>query len=683
MRSRACAALLFALATAGCGGDVTESRPGSGGGSGHDAVDAAAGQDGSVPEQDGAIPDGGGGGGDAGPDADTTGCGDGKIQPGEGCDDGNSAPGDGCSAQCDTLEEGFACPKPGVACVSTVECGDSRVSGQETCDDGNLGDGDGCTIACQLEAGFTCPAPGLRCSAAKCGDGIVAAREQCDDGVDPAVGGDGCSATCTLEPGYHCPTVGAACVVTVCNDGLKQGGEPCDDGNHVVGDGCTPFCEVEPSCTASGCSSRCGDGLILPTDAEECDDGNTKNRDGCSSTCKEESGYSCTLAQGVLPATLQVPVTYRDVVALPAGGSTRHPDFEVFGGDGITFGLLQTNLDASGKPVYTGVCSASGVTTACPHNRQMTTQTAFDQWYHDDATVNVTKVTQMSLTYDAVNGWYTFTTPAGGFFPWDGDATSWVGQGKENLSGGHNFGFTSEVRYWFQYDSATTPTLSFNGDDDVWVFINRKLAVDIGGLHPPEPGSVTLDATVAGNLGLVDGHVYEIVLLHAERHSSGSNFNLTLNGFTTGKSSCVTQCGDGIVAGVEECDDGDNDGSYGSCTSVCKRGPSCGDGTRQKAKEECDDGANLTTYSAAASPGCAPGCKTSAYCGDEHVDALFGEECDDGTNGGGYGECAADCTLGPRCGDRTTHKVHGEECDDGNLVSGDGCSRDCQLEAPE
>jgi fibro-slime domain-containing protein len=71
-------------------------------------------------------------------------------------------------------------------------------------------------------------------------------------------------------------------------------------------------------------------------------------------------------------------------------------------------------------------------------------------------------------------------------------------------------------------------TFTFEGDDDVWVFINEKLAVDLGGLHFPETRSVSLDAQAA-MLGIAKGGVYKLDLFHAERHSVQSNFRIDLN----------------------------------------------------------------------------------------------------------------------------------------------------------
>jgi cysteine-rich repeat protein len=61
-------------------------------------------------------------------------------------------------------------------------------------------------------------------------------------------------------------------------------------------------------------------------------------------------------------------------------------------------------------------------------------------------------------------------------------------------------------------------------------------------------------------------------------------------------------------------------------------------------------------------------------CGDGVVTA--GEECDDGTNDGGYGECDPGCVLGPSCGDGIVQPP--EDCDDGNNVDGDFCGSACR-----
>src|SRR3569623_1605557 len=219
------------------------------------------------------------------------GCGNGKLDPGlgEACDDGNDVSGDGCSASCDTIENDFICPMPGMPCVYLVACGDGKRGGKEASDDGNRDEGDGCSSTCQLEAGWDCAQPGQPCTA-HCGDAVLVAGEQCD----PPSMGPGCSTACQVDPGFVCspPSSGATgskCRATVCGDGKKEGTEACDDGNAVDGDGCSATCTFEPDCSTGMCFSKCGDGMKLAP--ESCDAGNTKDGDGCSASCAFEDGF--------------------------------------------------------------------------------------------------------------------------------------------------------------------------------------------------------------------------------------------------------------------------------------------------------------------------------------------------------------------------------------------------------
>lgn len=534
-------------------------------------------QSGSLQDTAGTGPSfGGGGGTDSGGDSGST-AGGSAGQGGTGAQGGTSV--------VIVMPSGGDTGTGGDMSVMSV-CGDGKVDPmiKEECDDANVAAMDGCSETCKVEPGWACPFPGLACEAATCGDGIRAGKEQCDFG---ATASEGCDpTTCTVIPGYACDAT--TCHLTVCGDMVAEGLEGCDDGNDDWGDGCTPDCKREPDCSGASCMTTCGDGLLLPGNtAEACDDGNDKAGDGCSPTCELEAGYVCTPASQAATGELVLPIVYRDMIQrLDTGG---HPNFEVMPTRPMLFtgivGPLGTPLDVDGKPAY---ATTPETDTTNATNGWTTNATDFSTWFRD-SDYSKTVLSSLTLTETpAGSGTFVFAETA--FFPLDG-----LGWNDVPVDGStHNYSFTSELHYWFQWSGGEV--LTFFGDDDVWVYVNKKLAVDIGGIHGPITDTVTLDdaTNTTLGLGLVQGLVYEIAVFQAERHVTGSQYELTLEGFNVGRSECTSVCGDGIVTPDELCDEGvdQNTGGYGRCAPNCKmRGGFCGDGIVQpEGREDCDDG---------------------------------------------------------------------------------------------
>jgi fibro-slime domain-containing protein len=226
-------------------------------------------------------------------------------------------------------------------------------------------------------------------------------------------------------------------------------------------------------------------------------------------------------AAGPPPAPDAAPVTLPDAAAgitPPATATcgrlmarvrdfrTTHPDFEK---DALNYGILypglvKGDLGADGKPVY-----------APPGPTPTTTgQANFDQWYREVPGVNLPFDVPLLLVAQGTGGG-SFDSAA--FFPVDG--RGWPGDDRL----GHNFSFTTEIRTQFRYRGGERFT--FKGDDDVWVFVNRKLALDLGGMHGEITGTIDLDVQSA-DLGITPGNSYALDIFHAERHTVASNFHI-------------------------------------------------------------------------------------------------------------------------------------------------------------
>ncbi len=334
-----------------------------------------------------------------------------------------------------------------------------------------------------------------------------------------------------------------------CGDGTVMDNEECDDGNNLAMDGCTPDCQLEPICDsipdANGCESVCGDGIVA---GEECDDDNLEDGDGCSSTCTIEPGYSCPCeCESASDCTIQLRAYYRDFTEAD----------EDFGGAScgkLTEDLISDTLD-NGLPVvaedapvgcvdhladwYTGTPDISSEFLMF-RNTSLASPTYVnryrdngDRWRDElgkeyDGTPLFFPVDTIETDMDSARIPPEYTSS--GSWLWESEIT-----GEENQ---HNFYFTSQLVYWFVFDATRAVTIDILGDDDVWVFINGRLIIDLGGLHGPEVDSIELSKDTATDLHLTDGKLYPIQIFHAERNKQGSSFQIWFRDFAYSLSVC-------------------------------------------------------------------------------------------------------------------------------------------------
>ncbi len=250
-----------------------------------------------------------------------------------------------------------------------------------------------------------------------------------------------------------------------------------------------------------------------------------------------------------LPTQIKLAGVARDFRERSENGG--HPDFErrPSGGFGHYAYMVADELDDEGKPVFasTGtkvtrqykdrsgnqimpprphVASRSGDQpgrTSTSSIGASTTAEAFAQWFRDVPTMNLSMPLELTLERQEGSDLYVFDDRTasmfygqGGFFPVNGELFG-------NSAGeSRNYHFTFEMDTTFVYKSGSGQQFTFRGDDDVWVFIDGKCVIDIGGVHGAVSQTIDLDRLE----WLEDGAEYSLKFFFAERHRTQSNFRI-------------------------------------------------------------------------------------------------------------------------------------------------------------
>ena len=170
--------------------------------------------------------------------------------------------------------------------------------------------------------------------------------------------------------------------------------------------------------------------------------------------------------------------------------------------------------------------------------KSLTQDSKFNAWFRDVDGENLSEATKIlfeRIDDGGGSSYYVFSSdslPGGGYYPADGRLFGNPPDKATKKPAPHNYHFTAEFAATLTYSAQTPQWMIFGASDDLWVYVNGELVVDLGGFGEARKQYLLIDR-LAAREGWSEGSQHDIRIFMANRSTSGS-YLLLMSNFALG-----------------------------------------------------------------------------------------------------------------------------------------------------